>query len=159
LRLHSRIHYTKGITNVLDVDNLDLSAWAATPFPGNASMITAMRHPQYRSNVEYRDAVEKKVGLMTSNTFTATVYVDAEREVTETGAPASAKEAHNTEVQTAQQALLENYGEHAVKPADMRTTMAAAQRAAETALAQQYGPGAIRPASPRVKVATHGDDT
>jgi hypothetical protein len=102
---------------MLEIDNLDLAAWAKVPFAGNASMITAMRHPAYRTNVEYREACEAKVIGMSKNTFTATAYGLVERELTETGqAPESqAREIQKAETRAAEDAWREQYGPLAVR--------------------------------------------
>src|SRR5688500_18361632 len=108
-------HKQQQETKMLDVENSDLVTWAMVPFRGNASMIAAMRHPQYRINAEYREAVEAKVAGMTSNTFQATTYRGVEREITETSAPESAQVIQDAAMQAAQKALVESHGASAVR--------------------------------------------
>jgi hypothetical protein len=102
---------------MLDIDNLNLEAWALIPFAGNASMITALRHPAYRTNVEYREACEAKIHGMTKNTFQARSYGSVERELTETGQrpESQAREIQKAETRAAEEALREQYGPLAVR--------------------------------------------
>lgn len=137
---------------MIDVDNLDLLTWAAIPFLGNASMIAAIGHPQYRTNTEYREAVEQKIQGMTRNTFQSTVYGNVDREITETAAPESVRALREIDHRASEEVLASIHGTAAVPQRDERGQRAADLKDAEAKLAAEYGPGAIRPATPKVSI-------